>query len=161
MVSMHRAIGIYVISQFGYQGADIPDIKQVIQFSVPFSFSVWIQRAGRAGRSADINARAILLVEKAMFLWRKKGKKKGDEDENAEDSDSEIEEDSEDEVGLDSEKMEWGKKVEPELRRWIECEECRCGIADEYFNNPPVRKRELFLQLILCTLLITTYSTNT
>jgi hypothetical protein len=96
-----------------------------------------------------------------MFLWRKKRKKRGDEDENGEDSDSEIEEDSEDEVGLESEKMEWGKKVEPELRRWIECEECRRNIADEYFNNPPVRKCELFLRLVLCTLLITTYSTNT
>jgi Lhr-like helicase len=31
------------------QGADIPDIKKVIQFGVPSSLSVWIQRAGRAG----------------------------------------------------------------------------------------------------------------
>jgi bloom syndrome protein len=80
-----------------------------------------------------------------MFQWRKKRKKRGDEDEGeGEDGkDSDLEDDSEDKVGLDSEKMEWGKKVEPELRQWIECEECRRDVADEYFNNPPVRKCEL------------------
>jgi len=53
------------------QGADIPDIEQVIQFGVPSSLLVWIQRAGRAGRSPNINAQAILMVEKSMFQRKK------------------------------------------------------------------------------------------
>ena len=78
-----------------------------------------------------------------MFQWRKKRKKRGDEGEGKDGKDSDSEDDSEDEVGLDSEKMEWGKKVEPELRRWIECEECQLDVADEYFNIPPVRRCQL------------------
>ena len=142
MVSMDRQTGIYVISRL--QGADIPDIEQVIQFGVPSSLSVWIQRAGRAGRSPNINARAILLVEKSMFQWRKKRKKRGQEGDDSDESGSGIddeESEEEEEVGADSDKMEYGKKVEPDLRLWVECESCRRDIADEYFNNP-VRKGE-------------------
>jgi superfamily II DNA helicase RecQ len=110
------------------QGADIPDINQVIQFGIPKSLSIWIQRAGRAGHSPHINACAILLVEKSMFQWRKKRQKPGAEEEDdggvSGESDAD-EESSEDEIGGDSEKMECGKKVEPELRRWIETEDCR------------------------------------
>lgn len=123
------------------QGADIPDIELVIQFGVPSSLSVWIQRAGRAGRSPDIEARAILLVEKSMFKWRKKRQKKKEEEEDFEDSDdSESDEDSYEEIGGDSEKMEWGKKVEPDLRNFITTEDCRRDIADVYFNNPSRRQ---------------------
>jgi bloom syndrome protein len=78
-----------------------------------------------------------------MFQWRKKRKKRGQEGDESESSDEDEEESEEEEVGVDSEKMEWGKAVEPELRRWIECKGCRRDVADEYFNNPPVRKREL------------------
>jgi superfamily II DNA helicase RecQ len=130
------------------QGADIPDIEQVIQFGVPSSLSVWIQRAGRAGRSPVINARAILLVEKSMFQWRKKRRMRRRVGDGSEESGSEVDEqeseddEEEDEIGADSNKMEYGKKVELELRRWIECENCRRDIADKYFNNPPVRKSE-------------------
>jgi hypothetical protein len=122
---------------------------QVIQFGVPLSLSVWIQRAGRAGRSPDINARAILLAEKSMFQWRKKRCRKilvDDGDSESDDSQSD-EDDSGVEVGRDSDKMEWGKKVEPELRRWIETEHCRRDVADEYFNNPPLRKGENSMSL--------------
>lgn len=116
---------------------------QVIQFGIPSSLCVWIQRAGRAGRSPDINAHAILLVEKSMFQWRKKRKKKApDDSDDSEDSGDSGEDDSEDEIGGDSDKMEWGKKVDPDLRKWIETDECRRDIADEYFNNPRERKRK-------------------
>ncbi|GLB45642.1 putative P-loop containing nucleoside triphosphate hydrolase protein [Lyophyllum shimeji] len=68
-------------------GADIPDIEQVIQFGVPSSLSVWIQRAKRAGRSPDINARAILLYEQSIFerMNRKRRRRRGDEDTQAAD----------------------------------------------------------------------------
>lgn len=58
------------------QGADIPDIEVVIQFGVPCSLSVFKQRIGRAGRSPDIQARAILLVEEKMFARQKRRRKK-------------------------------------------------------------------------------------
>jgi bloom syndrome protein len=119
---------------------------------VPSSLSIWIQRAGRAGRSPQINARAILMVEKSMFRWQKKKRKNNDNDNSDESgaSDDDDETDSE-EVGRDSETMEWGKKVEPDLRKWIETKECRREIADKYFNNPPDRRREYFHLLLLLT----------
>jgi superfamily II DNA helicase RecQ len=115
---------------------------QVIQFGVPSSLSVCIQRAGRAGRSPDINACAILLAEKSMFQWRKKKCRKNAADDLDSESDGSQSDrdDNGEEVGGDSDKMEWGKKVEPELRRWLETEDCRRDIADEYFNNPPPHK---------------------
>src|ERR1700685_391864 len=118
------------------QGADIADIEQVIQFGVPLFLAVWIQCTGHAGRSPVINARAILLVEKSMFQWRKKRKMRRQVGDDSEESGLEVvEEESEDneeqdEIGADSNKMEYGKKVELELRRWIEWENCRRDIAD-------------------------------
>ena len=42
---------------------DIPDVEFVVQFSVPSSLSIWMQRAGHAGQSPHLEATAILLVE--------------------------------------------------------------------------------------------------
>lgn len=50
-----------------FQGLDIPDITLAVQFGVPMSLSVWLQRAGRAGRSPHVQARAILLVESSAL----------------------------------------------------------------------------------------------
>lgn len=49
------------------QGMDIPGITRVIQLGVTDSLSTWLQRAGRAGRKADSQAQAILLVEESVF----------------------------------------------------------------------------------------------
>ncbi|KDQ56802.1 hypothetical protein JAAARDRAFT_59046 [Jaapia argillacea MUCL 33604] len=49
-------IKILVSTEAAGMGADIPDVEQVIQFGVPSSLSVWLQCAGRAGRSPDIQA---------------------------------------------------------------------------------------------------------
>ncbi|KAJ3497511.1 hypothetical protein NLJ89_g10341 [Agrocybe chaxingu] len=69
-------IRILIATEAAGMGADIPDIEQVIQFGVPPSLSVWVQRAGRAGRSPNIKARAILLYEKSIFETQKARKKK-------------------------------------------------------------------------------------
>ena len=63
-----------------------------------------------------------------------------DDEEEEEEEDSSSDDGSEDEVGGDSDKMEWGKKVEPELRKWISCKDCHRDILDEYFNNPALWK---------------------
>ncbi|KAF6746517.1 P-loop containing nucleoside triphosphate hydrolase protein, partial [Ephemerocybe angulata] len=71
-------VRILVATEAAGMGADIPDIVQVIQLGVPTSLSVWVQRAGRAGRSPSIQAQAILLVEKSVFKRKKAGAKSKD-----------------------------------------------------------------------------------
>jgi len=120
---------------------DIPDIKKVIQFGIPKSLEVWVQQVGRVGRSPEIEAHMILLVEKSMFMWWKKWRqKKADNEEEEEGEDLSSDDGSEDKVGGDSDKMEWGKRVEPELRKWISCEECHQDFLGQYFNNPALQK---------------------
>ncbi|KAH9910594.1 hypothetical protein B0H21DRAFT_704954, partial [Amylocystis lapponica] len=66
-------VRILVSTEAAGMGADIADIKRIIQFGAPGSLTVWIQHAGRAGRSAEISAEAWLLVEKLAFQqYRKK-----------------------------------------------------------------------------------------
>ncbi|KAF8154045.1 P-loop containing nucleoside triphosphate hydrolase protein [Crassisporium funariophilum] len=184
---------ILIATEVAGMGADISDIEQVVQFGVPASLSVWIQRAGRAGRSPDINAQAILLYEQSMFKQKRKRKRKGrkhaqrttntdsdlGEDEieltDGEDDemiledegDNKLEDDPPEEEGDDDMEIgdggdneeeleaepeedkddgkEWGKKVEQDLRRWIETQHCRRNITDTYFDNPPGRKCESFV----------------
>jgi superfamily II DNA helicase RecQ len=83
-----------------------------------------MQRAGRAGRNILIAARAILLVQPSVF--QEVAAKKG-----AEDPDSVL----------------FKKEVEAGLREWIETEECRRDVVDEYFDNGAARKRELIFFL--------------
>ena len=111
-----------------------------------------------------------------MFQKKKKGRKKsgeeGDEegegeegydDEEPEDfRDDDVQEDLDDEEGEETEQMprhrdedegvkwEWGKKVDPDLRKWISAKMCRRDILDEHFNNPEPRKCESFLYLFDC-----------
>ncbi|KAJ6615041.1 hypothetical protein B0H10DRAFT_1673239, partial [Mycena sp. CBHHK59/15] len=78
-------------------GCDIPHIEQVVQFMVPASLSIWMQRAGRAGRNILIFARAILLVQPSVFqeVAAKKGAEPTDD-------------------------VTFKKTVESGLREWIE-----------------------------------------
>ncbi|KAH7925762.1 hypothetical protein BV22DRAFT_1128801 [Leucogyrophana mollusca] len=106
------------------QGLDIPDIDFVVQFGLPSSLTVWLQRAGRAGRAIWICARTILLVEASMFKRVGVGTA-------AEASDGESEE--------EEEEVTYRKQVEPALREWIETKHCRRDVGDKLFNNPPGR----------------------
>ena len=78
-------------------------------------------------------------------MAEEKVQKKVADDVDSESDDLQSDEDGEEEVGGDSDKMEWGKKVEPELRRWIETEDCRRDVADQYFDNPPLRQGQKLL----------------
>lgn len=105
-----------------------------------------MQRAGRAGRCASLNARALLFVEKSMFESQKRKRRKADtpetpDFEGEEELESEVEEN---EHELEDER-EYKKKVEPALREWIETTGCRRDVADKYFNNPPNRLRKSHL----------------
>ncbi|KIO28655.1 hypothetical protein M407DRAFT_71597, partial [Tulasnella calospora MUT 4182] len=47
-------------------GCDIPDVSRVVQYGVPGSLSIWIQRAGRAARNPSLQGLATLIVEKSV-----------------------------------------------------------------------------------------------
>ncbi|KAI0710336.1 P-loop containing nucleoside triphosphate hydrolase protein [Cerioporus squamosus] len=101
-------INILCATEAAGMGMDIPDIDMSLQFMAASSLSVWIQRAGRAGRSGQ-HAFAILLVEPAIFqVKRPRAAPKA-----------------------------YKKKAEDGMRRWAGAETCRRAIADEYFGNPP------------------------
>lgn len=87
-----------------------------MQFMVPASLSIWLQRAGRAGRKKGSQAHAYLLVQPTVF--QEKNKKKREE----------------------GDVIEFMKTVEPNLRRWIQTCDCRRDVVDEYFNNPVNRE---------------------
>lgn len=72
-----------------------------------------IQRAGRAGRQAGLQARFVLLVQPTVFHEGKSTRQAG-------------------------EPIEYVKPLEPGLRSWVETplEACRREVADVYFDNP-------------------------
>ena len=130
------------------QGTDIPDIEQVIQFGVPISLAVWTQCAGCAGQSPQIQAKAILLVEKSMFKFQKhfqRGEKDKPDPLPKPKNDSSDEESDYNET----EEKEWVKKVEEGMRNWIESKDCCRDVSDEYFGNPPCRKGNKYNQIEL------------
>ncbi|TDL27180.1 P-loop containing nucleoside triphosphate hydrolase protein [Rickenella mellea] len=92
-------------------GADISDVKLVVQFKVPASLSIWLQRAGRAARSPHIKGRAMLFVEKTVFEIQVPAGENGT--------------------------WRYRKRVEPGLREYIETMDCRRKVSDKYFDNPP------------------------
>ncbi|KAJ7149091.1 P-loop containing nucleoside triphosphate hydrolase protein [Mycena filopes] len=155
-------IKILVATEAAGMGADISDIELIIQFGVPSSLPVWIQRAGRAGRSPELQARAILLVERSMFQRRKKRKRgagkapaKPSREPDSSDSDSGSDSDADDRhvpnvqehadaasspheaVAEPADGKEWGKQVDPVLREYISTVDCRRDASDRYFDNPP------------------------
>ena len=118
---------------------DIPDVSHVIQFMVPPTLSVWTQHLGRAGRSGE-PAIVILLVEPSVYKLKKSRGVARPEDPDGEDKDDEDEDvgDVESDTGpIGNADLMYQKKVEEEMRKWIEATECRRVVADTYFNNPP------------------------
>ncbi|OSC97242.1 P-loop containing nucleoside triphosphate hydrolase protein [Trametes coccinea BRFM310] len=114
-------------------GADIPDIERIIQFGAPPSLTSWVQRAGRAGRSPDLQAEAILLIEKSAFQRQKKrrgataknlqvGRRQRHRASNGKD---------------DSVEEGYKKNLEQNLRDFVETTKCRRLVCNEYFDNPP------------------------
>lgn len=84
---------------------------------VPRSLTVWLQRAGRAGRREGVVARAILLVQPSVFQAVAAA------------------------GGSVDDAVVYKKQIEEGLRCWIETAGCRRDTADRYFNNPPRTQR--------------------
>ena len=113
---------------------DIPDVEFVVQFSVPSSLSIWMQRAGRAGWSPHLEATAILVEQSVLQRVgraRKQQKEVGD-------LLSALS--GEEEEGGETGQTKYRKTIEDGLRQWIETEGCRRDVVDKYFNNPSPRK---------------------
>jgi hypothetical protein len=49
------------------QGCNIPNIKIVVQWKMPSSLSAFVQRAGRAARSPNLQGLAVLIVEPGAY----------------------------------------------------------------------------------------------
>ncbi|KAJ7905794.1 P-loop containing nucleoside triphosphate hydrolase protein [Mycena olivaceomarginata] len=143
-------IKILVATEAAGMGADIPDVELVIQFGVPPSLPVWIQRYGRAGRHFDIQARAVMLVEKSMEVPAPAPAEPelgahSDSDSSSDESDAEVAAGKSVPKKADAASVDlndgrvWGKNVDPVLREYISTALCRRDIADKHFNNPPRR----------------------
>jgi superfamily II DNA helicase RecQ len=89
---------------------------------VPSSLSVWVQRAGRAGRSGSPSC-AVLLYELSVVQCV-----------DAQDDEEDDIEDAEQEWPGDNFKK---RNVEDSLRSYVLEEECRRVLTDRYFDNPP------------------------
>lgn len=142
---------------------DIIFIIRVVQFMIPSSLSVWLQRYGRAGRAGQLSI-VVLLVEPAVYEVKKPPKRPATKHRRVEDSDDEqFEEEDVDELEEDNEAQEevdaldaqaderdepprgltstdsvpeYRKKVEVGMRQWIEAPDCRRTVTDAYFDNP-------------------------
>ncbi|KAH7910891.1 P-loop containing nucleoside triphosphate hydrolase protein [Hygrophoropsis aurantiaca] len=117
---------ILFVTEIGGMGLDIPDIELVVQFGIPSSLTVWLQRAGRAGRAFWIQALAILLVE--MSVVTPVGVGTIDDG-----GGSDVEDEERKELNYRK------NNVDPALREWIETKGCRRDVADKHFDNPPNR----------------------
>jgi superfamily II DNA helicase RecQ len=95
---------------------------------VPSSLSVWVQRAGRAGRSGSPSC-AVLLYEPSVVQRV-----------DAQDDEEDDVEDVEQEWSGDNFKK---RNVEDSLRSYVLEEECRRVLTDQYFDNPPCNKTSM------------------
>ncbi|KAJ3816152.1 hypothetical protein F5880DRAFT_1645225, partial [Lentinula raphanica] len=106
---------ILLTTEAAGMGCDLPSIHRVVQFMVPKSLAVWLQRAGRAARSTSIQGQAFLLVQPSVFQ-EKKSKE-----------------------SVDADSVVFRKDVEAGLRLWIETSGCRREVSAEYFHDGVTR----------------------
>ncbi|KAJ3744571.1 P-loop containing nucleoside triphosphate hydrolase protein [Lentinula raphanica] len=110
-------IEILLTTEAAGMGCDLPSIRRVVQFMVPKSLAIWIQRAGRAARSLSICGEAFLLVQPTVIQ-----EKKSNESDNGD-------------------SMVFKKDVEARLRLWIETTGCRRDVPPN-MNSTGFRGRE-------------------
>ncbi|KAF8210857.1 P-loop containing nucleoside triphosphate hydrolase protein [Mycena galopus ATCC 62051] len=60
-------IRVLVCTDAAGMGCNIPDIDLVVQWKLPGSVSIFVQRAGRAGRAPGRTGLAVLLVEQSAY----------------------------------------------------------------------------------------------
>ncbi|KAJ7584483.1 P-loop containing nucleoside triphosphate hydrolase protein [Mycena floridula] len=60
-------VRILICTDAAGMGCNIPDIDLVVQWKLPASLSIWLQRAGRAARASNRQGLAVLLVESSAY----------------------------------------------------------------------------------------------
>ncbi|KAI0635510.1 P-loop containing nucleoside triphosphate hydrolase protein [Trametes polyzona] len=112
------SIDIVFATEAAGMGCDISNITLVVQFMAPESLPVWIQCAGRAGRQPGLQARAILLIQRSVYMEKGKSTRKDDQP------------------------IEYVKEINEDLRLYASAPrgQCRRDVADDYFDNPPGRE---------------------
>ncbi|KIK06057.1 hypothetical protein K443DRAFT_637223 [Laccaria amethystina LaAM-08-1] len=115
-------IKILLTTEAAGMGCDISNVKRVVQFMVPASLPIWMQRGGRGGRDKSIDAQAILLVQPSVFQEMKPASEDAEE------------------------VIKYRKDVEEGLRAWIETEGCRREVQAEYFNDGLARQRKALVE---------------
>ncbi|KAF9791032.1 P-loop containing nucleoside triphosphate hydrolase protein, partial [Thelephora terrestris] len=120
-------INILFATEVVGMGTDLKNVTLVVQFMVPDTLSVWMQRAGRAGRSGSPSA-AVLLYEPSV-IQKVKGKL-------ADESDGEDEDGGDLEERLHEGDDFRKKNVESSLRSYVLTEQCRRVVTDAYFGTP-------------------------
>ncbi|KAJ7917805.1 hypothetical protein B0H13DRAFT_2322014 [Mycena leptocephala] len=123
-------------------GCNIPDIDVVVQWKLPASMSIFIQRAGRAGRARGSQGLAILLVEPTAYAvdlveasekngggrGKKKGTKKEKETGRKHDAIFVV-----DTPPLDPEAEDEGLLV------FVQTGECRRAVLTRIYNHKPAQ----------------------
>ncbi|CDO69447.1 hypothetical protein BN946_scf184817.g7 [Trametes cinnabarina] len=145
-------IRVLIATEAAGMGMDIPDIELIVQFGVPENLCVWLQRAGRAGRSPRLQARAVMLAEAAVIQEVVVKKESGEMIEGTDSDFYEEEEQDETQQQVKPSKKSYKKNIEDAaLREWIETEGCRRAVADAYFDNPPRAHAQLIHPLTAVT----------
>jgi superfamily II DNA helicase RecQ len=137
-------------------GADIPDVDLVVLFKVPSSVLVLLQRIGRAGRGRQ-PARAVILVEQTAFQIVKPRKKAKGKKSKAGDAPA-IKEEIVEELDIDNSEVtrdaygeiNYRKKVDPDVRKYIEQTNCRRVFLNSFFDNPPLPHRSISTKPLCC-----------
>ncbi|KDQ16008.1 hypothetical protein BOTBODRAFT_623276 [Botryobasidium botryosum FD-172 SS1] len=143
-------IKVLICTEAAGMGADIRHVELVVQLGVPSSLSVWIQRAGRAGRNRSILAKAILLVPPSFYKTvsvnvppKKPPKKPVVKVEPGTDNPAQGD-DLEDAAGSDDERVgqaganvkKLPGKYEKSIIDYILIKTCRREFLDAYYENP-------------------------
>ena len=100
----------------------------MVQFSVPKSLDIWLQRGGRAGRDKSVHAEAILMVQPSVF--QEVSRKKSDGDMAPEEEKNNP---KDDETTTDT--PQYQKEIHDGLRMWIEAISCRHDVVDAYYDS--------------------------
>ncbi|KAF8878327.1 P-loop containing nucleoside triphosphate hydrolase protein [Infundibulicybe gibba] len=124
---MAGSIKILLTTEAAGMGCDLPGVERVVQYMVPASLSIWMQRGGRAGRRPSMLASAILLVQPSVFqkIAVKGNEKSTDKVPGPLDADDDMVTDE----------VKYQKDVEEGLRKWIETMICRREVFNEYFDS--------------------------
>jgi superfamily II DNA helicase RecQ len=119
-------------------GQDLPGIAFVGHHRATDGLKAKTQFKGRAGRAGE-PSRFVMWVEPSVWPAKPKPIKKEDEDDESglpePDAQDDLLEDDEDEDGQDGKRGR--RKIDDDMRAYIQSKGCRRAFDDIYYSNPP------------------------